>query len=146
MHGLRCSAVYEIFPNQGSKPGPLHWQVDSNPLIHQGSPRVLKAYKPFKIGSMLPWLDTVSVFLADAWYGYEDIISMRYEWRGQTWYVEMGASENPPSCCRQLPLISFCSSLKAFTWQVLWSLKWATGAKGQVWRLARVGQPHSLQN
>ena len=28
-HGLSCSAAYGIFPDQGSNPCPLHWQVDS---------------------------------------------------------------------------------------------------------------------
>ena len=27
-----------IFPDQGSNPCPLHWQVNSSPLDHQGSP------------------------------------------------------------------------------------------------------------
>ena len=27
-----------IFPDQGSNPCPLHWQADSQPLHHQGSP------------------------------------------------------------------------------------------------------------
>ena len=27
-----------IFPDQGSNPCPLHWQADSQPLCHQGSP------------------------------------------------------------------------------------------------------------
>ena len=27
-----------IFPDQGSNPCPLHWQADSQPLRHQGSP------------------------------------------------------------------------------------------------------------
>ena len=38
MHGLRCSAACGIFLDQGSNPCPLHWQVDSEPLRHQGSP------------------------------------------------------------------------------------------------------------
>ena len=29
-----------IFPDQGSNPCPLHWQADSQPLRHQGSPQV----------------------------------------------------------------------------------------------------------
>ena len=33
-----CSAAYGIFPDQGSNPCPLHWQADSQPLCHQGSP------------------------------------------------------------------------------------------------------------
>ena len=39
-HELSCSAAYGIFPDQGSNPCPLHWQADSQPLCHQGSPRV----------------------------------------------------------------------------------------------------------
>ena len=43
-HGPSCSAACGIFPDQGSNPCPLHWQADSQPLRHQGSPwRSLKA-------------------------------------------------------------------------------------------------------
>ena len=38
-HGLSCSAACGIFPDQGSNPCPLHWQADSQPLRHQGSPQ-----------------------------------------------------------------------------------------------------------
>ena len=34
-HGLSCSAACGIFPDQGSNPCPLHWQADSQPLLHQ---------------------------------------------------------------------------------------------------------------
>ena len=37
-HGPSCSAACGIFPDQGSNPCPLHWQADSRPLRHQGSP------------------------------------------------------------------------------------------------------------
>ena len=37
-HGPSCSAARGIFPDQGSNPCPLHWQADSQPLHHQGSP------------------------------------------------------------------------------------------------------------
>ena len=37
-HGPICSAAFGIFPDQGSNPCPLHWQADSQPLRHQGSP------------------------------------------------------------------------------------------------------------
>ena len=37
-HGPSCSAACGIFPDQGSNPYPLHWQADSQPLRHQGSP------------------------------------------------------------------------------------------------------------
>ena len=37
-HGPSCSAACGIFPDQGSNLCPLHWQADSQPLHHQGSP------------------------------------------------------------------------------------------------------------
>ena len=37
-HGPSCSVACGIFPDQGSNPRPLHQQVDSQPLRHQGSP------------------------------------------------------------------------------------------------------------
>ena len=38
--GPRHSAACGIFPDQGSNPCALHWQADSQPLRHQGSPRI----------------------------------------------------------------------------------------------------------
>ena len=40
-HGHSCSAACGILPDQGSNPCPLHWQADSQPLCHQGSPYLL---------------------------------------------------------------------------------------------------------
>ena len=37
-HGPSCSTACGIFPDQGSNPCSLHWQADSQPLRHQGSP------------------------------------------------------------------------------------------------------------
>ena len=37
-HGPSCSTACGILPNQGPNPCPLHWQADSQPLCHQGSP------------------------------------------------------------------------------------------------------------
>ena len=37
-HELSCSVACGIFLNQGSNPYLLHWQADSLPLSHQGSP------------------------------------------------------------------------------------------------------------
>ena len=39
-HGPSYSAACGIFPDQGSNPYPLHWQADSQPLRHQGSPKL----------------------------------------------------------------------------------------------------------
>ena len=36
--GLSCPLACGIFPDQGQNLCPLHWQVDSEPLDHQGSP------------------------------------------------------------------------------------------------------------
>ena len=40
-HGPSRSAACGIFPDQGSNLCPLHWQADSQPLRHQGSPPFL---------------------------------------------------------------------------------------------------------
>ena len=37
-HGPSCSVACRIVPDQGSNPCPLHWQADSQPPRHQGSP------------------------------------------------------------------------------------------------------------
>ena len=37
-HGPSRSAAHGILPDQGSNLCPLHWQADSQPLRHQGSP------------------------------------------------------------------------------------------------------------
>ena len=39
-HGPSCSAACGILPDQGSNPRLLHWQADSQPLCHQGSPNI----------------------------------------------------------------------------------------------------------
>ena len=39
-HGPSCSAACGIFSDQGSNPCPPHWQADSQPLRHQGSPYI----------------------------------------------------------------------------------------------------------
>ena len=38
VHGPSCSVACRILPNQGLNPRPPHWQADSQPLRHQGSP------------------------------------------------------------------------------------------------------------
>ena len=40
-HGPSCSAACGILPDQGLNPCPLHWQADSQPLHHQGSPLIV---------------------------------------------------------------------------------------------------------
>ena len=39
-HGPSRSVACGIFPDQGSNPCPVHWQADSQPLRHQGSPQI----------------------------------------------------------------------------------------------------------
>ena len=40
-HGPSRSAARGILPDQGSNPCPLHWQADSQPLRHRGSPLLI---------------------------------------------------------------------------------------------------------
>ena len=43
-HGLCSLMACGIFPDQGLNPCPLHWQVDCQPLDHQGSPCLVFSY------------------------------------------------------------------------------------------------------
>ena len=66
-HGPSCSVVCGTFPDQGSNPCPLHWQADSQPLRHQGSPPTIFDILYFHCHSLqcifyLPW-----DFLFDPW-------------------------------------------------------------------------------
>ena len=44
LQGLSCSKACGVFLGQGSDPYPLHWQADSYPLCHQGSPTFLPLF------------------------------------------------------------------------------------------------------
>ena len=66
-HGLSRSAARGIFPDQGSNPCPLHWQADSQPLCHQGSPciKVLCVLNYFlRIDSQNYWVKGYSILKA----------------------------------------------------------------------------------
>ena len=50
--GPSCSAACGIFPDQGSNLCPLHWQADSQPLHHQGSPSWVFSSMKYQITSL----------------------------------------------------------------------------------------------
>ena len=62
-HGPSCSEACGIFPDQGSNPCPLHWQADSQPLHHQGSPLTLGFSKYFSGSLFLSYLKIFFFFL-----------------------------------------------------------------------------------
>ena len=63
-HGLSCSVACGIFPDQVSNPCPLHWQADSQPLRHQGSPQVIFLFSLLIIWLHISiWLHNLSSFL-----------------------------------------------------------------------------------
>ena len=47
-HRVSCSMACGIFLDQGSNPCILHWQVDSLPLSHQGSPITIFLFQDLK--------------------------------------------------------------------------------------------------
>ena len=55
-HGPIRSAACGIFPDQGSNPCPLHWQADSQPLRHQGSPDPLFLFFIFNLKLSSFWV------------------------------------------------------------------------------------------
>ena len=44
--GLSCSETCGVFPDQGSDPCLLHWQAETLPLSHQGSPAIILVLSP----------------------------------------------------------------------------------------------------
>ena len=72
-HGPSCSAACVIFPDQGSNPCPLHWQADSQPLRHQGSPNIL-----FFNWSIVHLQYCVSFRCTAKWFGYTYICIYLY--------------------------------------------------------------------
>ena len=58
-HGPSRSAACGILPDQGSNPRPLHWQADSQPLRHQGSPIfkvIIDRYELIALFLIVIWL------------------------------------------------------------------------------------------
>ena len=51
-HRPSRSAACGILPDQGSNPCPLHWQADSQPLRHQGSPDFFLSQAPGSTGNV----------------------------------------------------------------------------------------------
>ena len=67
-HWLSCSTTCGIFLDQGSNPCPLHWQADSLPLRHQGSPTLCILKKKFF--SNVTKFKVVSVFAVEDHFKY----------------------------------------------------------------------------
>ena len=78
-----------IFPNQGSNPCPLHWQVDSLPLSQKGSQRIMNSttlsiFFPFLIP--LP-KNTSCIIYFKIWYFGENTISSRVVSQAHICYI-----------------------------------------------------------
>ena len=63
---LSCSMAGGIFPDQGSNPPLLQWQVNSLPLRHQGSPNVF-------LNNTVPWFKTQDT-KGYKWKGYFSLL------------------------------------------------------------------------
>ena len=75
-HRPNCSVACGIFPDQGSNPCPLHWQADSQPLRHQGSPG---HYLLIEKENESVWLTTLSKLVIKWDDGDKGILTKIYE-------------------------------------------------------------------
>ena len=98
-HGPSRSAAHGILPDQGPNPRPLHWQADSQPLRHQGSPRTVLLNALNHNNAMV--LRTVSFThcliwsCKQPWKRVEPIISPFGIWRWRRWrYKEVVLIQN----------------------------------------------------
>ena len=61
-HGPSCSTACGIFLDQGSNLCPLHWQADSYPLCHEGSPQYCFNHDfPFHFSNIFPYPQFISI-------------------------------------------------------------------------------------
>ena len=90
--GVSChfQGIWEIFPTQGLNLCLLHWQADSLPLSHQGSPDLTFCQHKLQIifyvlhtfSSQLQWLDiaiSIVELLKNFWGIYQTSISIQGE-------------------------------------------------------------------
>ena len=108
MRGLSCSVACGIFPDQGLNPCPLHWQVDSQPLRHQGSP-LLAFFIPFCYQE-LPWPTENPQSLRSCWRAraqgqWVSRVGGRGEGRG---YDEHRQGCHTGPCIRSSPGLGLC--------------------------------------
>ena len=61
VHGLSCPVACGIFPDQGSNPCLLHWQADSQPVDHRGSPCHYPFNEPSQMFQATNFSHTVSL-------------------------------------------------------------------------------------
>ena len=57
--GLSCPTACVIFPDGGSNPCHLHWQVDSHPLCHQASPCMPFYWAAVHLGKPYGFIDSL---------------------------------------------------------------------------------------
>ena len=69
-HRPSCSAACGIFPDQGSNPCPLHWQADSQPLRHQGSPPYFSTFNSIVNFDPLPTFQRASEEFSSSFLGF----------------------------------------------------------------------------
>ena len=105
-HGPSCSAACGILPDQGSNPCPLHWQADSQPLHHQGSPshRVLidsPAHPHFHINLRVSlWISTKNLvgFLFELLWIYRSIWSLQNTESSNPWIWHIVRNQDNGYC------------------------------------------------
>ena len=67
-HGPSHSTACGILPDQGPNPGPLHWQADSQPLRHQGSPhQVISNHVFFDLSQVLTHHILWTLYISTTW-------------------------------------------------------------------------------
>ena len=67
-HGPSCSAACGILPDQGSNPCPSHWQADSQPLRHQGSPYLTVLNTTFYLSNRKPYFTCFKSHFVNCWF------------------------------------------------------------------------------
>ena len=107
---LGCSAACGVFSDQGSNVCLLHWQVDSLPLSHQGSPS-----EPIRVYLFTDMVVVQSPSLV--WLYFPEFVQVHVQWIGIP-------SNHLILCCPLLLLPSIFPSIRDFSSESALHIRW----------------------
>ena len=127
-HGPSCSAACGILPDQGPNPCPLHWQADSQPLRHQGSPQMIfNAWFGYfeYVGYLLHGITLIVLNYC------LDLIVLNFNWSTRLWNIIQREISRmkllKPLLTRSISHSIFsihCTNLFNFAFQLSFCLSW----------------------
>ena len=145
--GLSCPVACEIFLDQGPNLCPLHWQVDSSPLSHQGSPTEIinvlfsmatgkkiehkswNSFQKLNFGQLFcSWCSCCELFLPPPYHPAEEMLGKDgenislllplLEWSASSWRDGSGSFDTVKGVVSLVDFANWCKKFFSFWWQI----------------------------